>query len=112
MLQFQRRLCNAARCVVFNVIYSQWFRIKQHTNNNEQFTWLNEFQRYFLFHGAGNEKFQQPHYKSFKVDMRYNFNYCSQFNLRIINLYIFHFGVCCRVENLNYLVGKFKLNLK
>lgn len=80
--------------VVFNVIFSLWFsnetthKQQQQTIHVVKWIWV-----IFFLHYIGNEKFQQPYYKSFKVGMRYNFNYCSQFNLRIINLYIFHFGV-------------------
>lgn len=32
-----------------------------------------------------NQKFQQAYKFLFKVDLLYNFNYCSRFNLQIIN---------------------------
>lgn len=68
--------------------------------------WLNEFWAiFFRSPTVGNEKkFQQPLRIVFKVDLLYNFNYCSQFNLRIINSSTLCLVLCGRVENLNHSV--------
>lgn len=104
MLQFQLRAdaelynsCLLFQCNLYTMAFGFGARCvcARHTTSNSS----GKTAKLFLLVGNVKKRmFQQTITNAFKVDSRYNFNYCSQFNLKIIN-FIFRFFV---LKNLNY----------